>query len=267
MITFIVPACNEAENLPSLLDGMHEKMAILGRPWRIVIVDDGSTDGTADIAASYSPRLAIDVVRHEVNGGPGAAFRTGFGWALTRSRPEDIIVTKEADNTSDLSILPQMLAAIEAGNDIVLASCYAPEGTIVGSTWDRLLLSAVANLMLRTVFVIPGVYTYSSFYRAYRAGTLDRAFRAYGGALLECQGFACMVEMLVKLHRLPIRIAEVPMVLRCNLRKGSSKMVRLKTIREYVRLIARERLRSRTGDRRVRAAFEAISPGMMPVDG
>jgi len=267
MITFIVPAYNEAENLPTLLDGMQQRMDTLGRPWRILIVDDGSRDATAAIASSFASRFAIDVISHEANRGPGATFRTGFEWALARSRPDDIIVTKEADNTSDLSVLERMLADIESGSDVVLASCFAPQGGIVGSTWDRHLLSSVANLLLRTFFVIPNVHTYSSFYRAYRAGTLDRAFRAYDGALLECRGFACMVEMLVKLARLPIRITEVPMVLKCDLRKGASKMARLRTIGEYLRLIVREALRSRVGDRRVRTAFEAVGPsGVMSAD-
>ena len=87
---------------------------------------------------------------------------------------------------------------------------------------------------------------------------MQRAWAAYDGRLIECRGFACMVELLVKLSRLPIRISEVPMVLRCDVRKGASKMVRSKTIAEYVRLIARELVRSRAEDQRVRAAFEAL---------
>lgn len=263
MIIFIVPAYNEEANIGSLLEQTGEKMEALGLPYRIFVVNDGSRDRTEEIARSFAGVMQVDVITHSVNRGVGAVFRTGFRAALEAAGPRHIIVTKEADNTSDLSILGTMLAKIDAGNDVVLASCFAPEGKIVGSTLDRHILSFVANLLLRTFFPIPGVYTYSSFYRAYRAEMLRRAFSAYDGKFLECHGFACMVEMLVKLSRLPIRIAEVPMVLQCNLRKGTSKMVRLKTILEYLRLIGRETFRSRAEHRRVRAIFETVSqPGL-----
>lgn len=262
MIIFILPAYNEEENLPALLESMREKMDAIGRSYHILVIDDGSRDRTGEIARSYSTRLSLEVIRHQVNRGVGEVFRTGFRRALEIAGPGDIIVTKEADNTSDLAILGAILNEIDGGCDVVLASCFAPGGGVVGSTLDRHVLSFVANLLLRTFFPIPGVHTYSSFYRAYRAETLRRAFAAYDRKVLECDGFACMVEMLIKLSRLPIRIAEVPMVLQCDLRRGASKMVRLRTIFEYLRLIGRETLRSRARDRRVRAAFEMVSqPG------
>lgn len=259
MIIFVVPAYNEEENLPTLLESMRNKMDAIGRSSHILIVDDGSRDRTAEIAHSYSTRISLEVIHHHVNQGVGEVFRTGFRRALEIAGPSDIIVTKEADNTSDLSILDAMLSKIDSGFDVVLASCFAPQGKVVGSTWDRYVLSFGANLLLRTFFPIPGVYTYSSFYRAYRAETLHRMFTVYDGKLLECQGFACMVEMLVKLSRLPIRVAEVPMVLQCNLRKGASKMIRLRTVLEYLQLISREMVRSRAEDHRIRAAFNTVS--------
>jgi dolichol-phosphate mannosyltransferase len=258
MIVFVIPAYNEEENISTLLEGLRQKMESLGRRYHVVVVDDGSTDRTVELARSFASACSLEVMRHPVNRGVAEVFRTGFRRALEIAGPDDILVTKEADNTSDLSILNLMLAKIEEGHDVVLASCYAPQGRVVGSTVDRRLLSFLANLLLRVCFPIPHVHTYSSFYRAYRAQTLREAFAAYQGELLECRGFACMVELLVKLSRLPIRMTEVPMVLQCDLRKGSSKMIRSKTIAEYLRLIAREMLRSRTEDYRVRVAFEAL---------
>lgn len=255
-LIFVIPAYNEERNVPALLERMQRKMAELGRPYHIVIVDDGSRDRTAEIARSFADRVSIEVVSHPVNRGVGQVFRTGFERALALAGPGDVVVTKEADNTSDLSILDAMLQRIDDGHDVVLASCFAPEGGVAGSSLDRHVLSFVANLLLRTTFPIRGVHTYSSFYRAYRADTLRRAFVATEGRLLECDGFACMVEMVVKLSRLPVRIAEVPMVLQCDRRKGKSKMPRLSTIREYFHLISRELFRSRAVDRQVRAAFE-----------
>jgi dolichol-phosphate mannosyltransferase len=88
-------------------------------------------------------------------------------------------------------------------------------------------------------FPIRNVKTYSSFYRAYRASVLRRAIDAYDGKLIEEPGFVCMVEVLVKMHWLGIRISEVPMVLKIELRKGSSKMRILNTIRGYIRFISK----------------------------
>jgi len=90
------------------------------------------------------------------------------------------------------------------------------------------------------IFKIKGVKTYSSFYRAYNAKMLKRAFVAYEERLIEKHGFICMVEMLVKLNRLPIRIVEVPMILRCDFRKGKSKMKKMKTTIEYINLLFNE---------------------------
>ena len=258
-VLFVIPAYNEASNLPSLLDNTSQRMRAIGRPFHVIIVDDGSRDRTREIALSYAGSISIEVVSHETNLGVGAVFRTGFRRALEIAGPDDIVVTKEADNTSDPAILERMLSAIDGGYDVMLASCFAVGGRVVGSTLDRHILSFCANLLVRTFLPMPGVRTYSSFYRAYRAGVLRCAVRAYEGRLIELRGFACMVEMLVKLGRLPIRIGEVPMVLQAKLRKGPSKMVRmvqLRTIGEYLTLVVRHAFRSRRTERNIRFAFE-----------
>ncbi len=264
MVIFIIPAYNEEENIGRLLEGMRLKFEGIKLKAHVIIVDDASRDRTGEIARSFSPRLSIEVVRNPVNKGVAEAFRAGFRRALELAGPEDFIITKEADNTSDLSVLQAMLGRLAEGYDLVLASCFAPQGKVVNSTADRHLLSWGANWLLRTFFPIPGVHTYSSFYRGYRADTLRRAFEVYNGRLLECEGFGCMVEMLVKLRRLPVKLIEVPMVLQCDLRRGPSKMRRFRTIREYLRLIRREAFRSRLDPERVRAVFERPKEQRMP---
>lgn len=234
-----MPAYNEAKNLPLLLESVDKKMKEVGGTYKLVIIDDGSRDGTAELLKAYQGRYPVTLLRHETNKNVGQVFRTGFAHVLAEAKPGDLIVTKEADNTGDLGILPAMLEKINNGNDIALASCYASGGKIVGTTMDRVILSSVANMLLRIFFPIKGVNTYSSFYRVYKADVMKKAFDAYGGRLIEEDGFACMVEMLIKLNRLKARIAEVPMILRCNLRKGASKMDKSQTILAYFRLIGR----------------------------
>ena len=208
--------------------------------YRIVVVNDGSTDGTRELVESYKAKYPITLLNHDTNKNVGEAFRTGFRYVLDNSSSEDIVVTKEADNTGDINILPDMLEKIKSGYDLVLASCYAEKGKIVGTTIDRIFLSSVANLLLRLFFAIRGVRTYSSFYRGYRVDILKKAFDTYNDCFIEEDGFVCMVEMLVKISRLSAKIAEVPMILRCDLRKGKSKMKKTATVFGYFRLIAKE---------------------------
>lgn len=240
MLFFIIPAYNEAKNIPLLLESIDSKMRAVGCAHTIVIVNDGSTDGTKELIESYGKRFPIVLLNHAKNMNVGGVFRTGFKYVLERLSPGDIVITKEADNTSDMNILPVILEKIREGSDIVLASCYAYGGRIEGTTMDRIFLSSMANAILRTLFPIRGVRTYSSFYRAYRGESLKKAFIAYDGRLIEENGFVCMVEMLIKLSRLPVKIVEVPMVLNCDMRKGASKMNKTQTMFAYFHLVVKE---------------------------
>ena len=208
--------------------------------YKLIVVNDGSTDHTKELVESYKNKFPIILLNHATNRNVGQVFKTAFEYIMNQAESGDVVITKEADNTSDLSILPAMLKKINMGYDLVLASCYAKEGKIVGTTIDRRILSSMANLLLRLCFPIKGVRTYSSFYRAYRVDGLKKAFNTYDDRFIEEKGFTCMVEMLVKLNRLPIKIIEVPMILRCDFRKGKSKMDRGQTILGYFQLIARE---------------------------
>lgn len=236
-IYFVIPAFNEEQNLPRLFDSIHDWRLDRGVPVRLVVVDDGSTDSTAEIASRYS-KLPVTLVQHPINLGVHQVFRTAFRTVHNLAPAgEDLIVTLEADNTSSLDILDKMLARAREGNDLVLASCYAPGGGVVGTTPYRKFLSWCANLILRCVPGMPRVYTFSSFYRVYRVLFFNRLMAAYGERLIEMEGFVCVVEMLLKGARLGPRLCEVPMRLDGTRRNGASKMKTLHTIRGYLRLL------------------------------
>jgi len=250
LIFFVIPAYNEQENIGALLENIRA-LGFESGDYRVIVVDDGSRDRTVEIVQAVSSKVPVQVVSHPVNQGVGAVFRTGFDAALKLAAPSDVIVTMEADNTSDLAILPEMLRKVSSEADLVLASCYAPGGRIEGTNVWRKVLSWGANLLLVLAFPIQGVKTYSSFYRAYKAGMLAQAIQAYDGKMIEQPGFVCMVEVLVKMHRLGVKITEVPMVLRINMRKGASKMKVSKTIRDYIGFILTDlRQRGRQLDRK-----------------
>lgn len=241
MIIFVIPAYNEAKNLPTLLLKTKEKMEENRLAFRILVINDGSTDGTLEVIESLKADMPVEVYSHYPNKGVGEVFRTGFRKALELAKDDDIIVTKEADNTSDLNILDELIAKIKEGNALALASCYAPKGQVKGTTPFKLFLSKAANFILKLFVPVRGIHTYSSFYRAYNAAALRKLAAFYGDKLIEENGFECMVELLIKFSRAQeIKIAEVPMVLDGSKRAGKSKMRILRTIRGFLRVIFRE---------------------------
>jgi dolichol-phosphate mannosyltransferase len=234
-LVFVLPAYNEEENLPRLLADFEARPDLLARTARVLIVDDGSQDGTADMVDAYDGAVPAEVIRLGVNQGPGAAFRTGFAAALERCSDDALIVTLESDTTSDLDALPSMLARAEADADLVLAS-WVMEGVSV----HRRFLSAAAGWVIRHTLGLQAT-TVSSFFRVYRASVLRAAVERYGSSLVEEPGFACKAELLAKLTALGARVEEVDVPLDWSRRAGKSKMPVLRTMFAYWRMIARLR--------------------------
>jgi dolichol-phosphate mannosyltransferase len=234
-ILYVVPAFDEERNLPRLLADLESRPALFPPGSRVIVVDDGSRDRTAEIAQSYAGPLPLELVRLPDNRGPGAAFRAGFSAALTGTPSQALIVTLEADTTSDLDALPLMLVQARAGADLVLASWV-----MVNVGWVRRLLSDGAGLVVRRVLDVDA-HTVSSFFRVYRASCLRDAQARFGDNLIRERGFACKAELLAKLAALGARIEEVPVGLDTSRRVGESKMPIARTVLGYWRMMARQR--------------------------
>ncbi len=233
---FVIPAYNEEANLPRLFKDLESRPALFPPGSRLLVVDDGSRDSTVNIVETYSGPLPAEVIKLERNQGPGAAFRVGFAAALERCSDEALVVTLEADTTSDLDALPEMLSRARAGAELVLASWM-----MVNVSQFRRLLSGGAALVVNRILGV-NAKTVSSFYRVYRASTLRAAVHRYGDGLIREPGFACKAELLSKLTSLGARIEEVDVGLDTSRRVGESKMPVLRTIFHYWRLMARQRL-------------------------
>jgi dolichol-phosphate mannosyltransferase len=236
MVRFVIPAYNEAENVPGLLADLAPRARELGA--RVIVVDDGSRDGTGEAVEAHRDDLHLAVVRHKHNRGLGTALNTGLRAALGEASDDDAIVTLEADTTSDLDDLPRMLALFEDGYDVVLASVYAPGGAIIGVAGWRLAASKAVSNTFRLLGGLREIHTLSSLYRVYRAGTLRRAAETYGYLLVREPGFAANVELLLKLYNAGARVAEVPTVNDWTRRRGASKMNLRPTVLAYGRLAA-----------------------------
>ena len=244
MIHVVIPVYNEEPNIDGLLEGVRSRMDPLGVRYRIVMVDDGSTDATVEKCRQASrPGSEIAVESHGVNRGPGAAFRTGFLAVLRDADPLDIVITMEGDRTSDERILTRLLHRIwEEGDDIVLASCYLYGGGIKGTELHRVGLSHIANGLMKKTLGLSGLATLSSFYRAYQVSALRAMHARWGEGFIKSRGFECMVEVLYRAAQLRLRVSEVPMVLDGSRRAGKSKMRIVKTSLAYLRLVALARM-------------------------
>lgn len=235
----VLPAFNEAENIGQLLSRAALAFRDAGLPPPIVIVvDDGSHDGTLDTVKSFKELEDVRVFIHAVNQGLGPTLRDGLREASAAARPGDVIVTMDADDTHHPGLIPPMLQKIREGFDVVIASRYRPDSRIVGLSVSRRLMSIGAAWIFRILHPIKGVRDYTCGFRAYRAGLIQSAFERYGEGFVDKQGFQCMVDVLLKLRRLSPRplMVEVPFVLRYDRKGGASKMKILKTIVQTLRV-------------------------------
>jgi dolichol-phosphate mannosyltransferase len=237
MAVFVIPAYNEEANVPRLLADLRSRPE-LWRGGRVVLVDDGSTDATVEVAREHAGELPLELLEQVPNQGPGRAFDRGFRHVLASAASDALIVTLESDTTSDLDALGEMLATARSGADVVLAS-HHDGGELVNVGAHRRFLSRAAAYAIRRTSGLDA-RTVSSFFRVYRAAALHEAYAHYGDDLIREPGFACKAEILIKLDRLGAHIAEVPVALDWSTREGESKLRVLPTVGGYARIMARQ---------------------------
>ncbi len=240
-VVLALPAYNEERGLPQVLENFRRAVGGAGYDIRAVVVDDGSTDGTAAVLEEWSSRLPLTVTKHAVNRGLGETIRDALRLAALTSAPEDIVVTMDADNTHSPDLILEMIPLIREGYDVVIASRYRHGAAVLGLSGFRHLMSFGARVLYQAVFPIRGVRDYTCGFRAYRAATLAEAFKLYGDALVTERSFASMAEILLKVARTGARICEVPMVLRYDLKGGVSKMNVPRTVLKTLGMMARLR--------------------------
>lgn len=241
-VIVVLPAYNEEKSLGLLLQRLDQSMHEDDLQYEIVVVDDGSTDGTARIAREYAQHVPVRLERHEVNRGLGTTIRDGLKSAVSIATDDDIIVVMDADNTHTPGLIRNMIRVVREGADVVIASRYRPGSYVRGVPFHRKLLSLAARAIFQLSFPIRGVRDYTCGYRAYRASVLRDAFRRYGDDFVNQEGFQCMVDILLKLRKLDLIFREVPLILRYDLKQGASKMKVLKTITGSLSLIVQRRI-------------------------
>lgn len=224
MISLLAPAYNEEDVIREFVASLLAGLA-LREDWELVVVNDGSTDKTAEILGELSrtcPNLIV--VTHEKNRNLGGALKSGF--AAARGR---VIVTMDADKTHPPALIAVMVESLN-DTDVCIASRYVPGGGMEGVPFHRRLLSRLANALYRFAFRSP-VQDNTGGFRAYRA-------EAVKDIVIEETGFVVQLEIITKLLMRNARFKEVPFVLG-NRDLGFSKLNYLKTIPVYIRQVLR----------------------------
>jgi dolichol-phosphate mannosyltransferase len=211
----VLPTYNERDNIEPYLRALREVTTSV----EVLVVDDNSPDGTADLAEQLGNELGgVTVLRRADKDGLGSAYRAGFHQVLAAEPPYDVILSMDADLSHDPAVIPTMLRAIDDGADAVIGSRYIRGGGTTDWPVRRQLLSKWGNAYTRAVLrLAPRDCT--SGYRAYRSSALAAIQPGTTGA----EGYAFLTELVRRLTRQGFRIAETPIVFR-DRERGKSKM-------------------------------------------
>lgn len=187
-------------------------------PFDVLIVDDGSPDGTASIVRSLMPEFAGRLHLQERSGklGLGTAYIHGFKWALERGY--DYICEMDADFSHNPNDLPRLVAACEQGADVAVGSRYVPGGSIENWPLDRHIYSRGGSLYTRLITWIP-VKDATAGFVCYKRKVLD----AMNFDEIKFVGYAFQIEMKFAAWKLGFKLVEVPIVF-VDRKVGQSKM-------------------------------------------
>jgi dolichol-phosphate mannosyltransferase len=225
MLWIMLPAYNEQTDLPRLLEKLQQSLQEI--EYRLVVINDGSTDDTARILKGCKGKLDLHIVEHPINRGLGETERDGFEYIAWHADRDDLVVRIEGDDTHEPKYMFDLINKLNEGFDVVNTSRFQPGGGQIGVSPYHAFVSRSANIFMQILLGIRGVSDYSCGYRAYRAAVLQDALEIFGNQLIQLRGlgFTSTLEIIVKLNVLGCRFAEVPFVLRYDQKKGGSKMV------------------------------------------
>jgi dolichol-phosphate mannosyltransferase len=212
----ILPTYNEAENIEGLVRAALAQLETTGREHTILIVDDGSPDGTGRIVDRLAEELAfVRVLHRERKQGLGRAYLAGFGLALANGA--ELVLEMDADFSHDPADLPRLIAAAEAA-DLVLGSRYVPGGGV--SSWGRVrrLLSRGGSAYARILLGVP-VRDLTGGFKCFHRRVLEAIDLEH----VHADGYGFQIELTYKAVRAGFTVAEIPILFR-ERSVGKSKM-------------------------------------------
>jgi dolichol-phosphate mannosyltransferase len=221
-----LPAYNEEASINPLFARIAKFQETVSHKVLVIIYDDGCADNTKNEALAWSEKIEIIYLDGVVNKGLGAGMNALMTAFVDRAENDDMLVIMDCDDTHDPNQIHQMLSVLEnyPKTDIVIASRYRMGATISGVPLHRVLLSIGAAMLYKVVHPIWHVRDYTCGYRAYRRNVVTKAFAVFGSPLIKEKGFACMVELLLKMARAGGKMREIPLALAYDNKLSASKM-------------------------------------------
>jgi dolichol-phosphate mannosyltransferase len=226
-LSVFILAYNEAQNIKAVAQGLHNMLATLGRPYELVIIDDGSTDGTAGIAddlARQYPRIAV--IHHEKNLGLGSAYKTALANAHN-----DLLTFTSADGQFPPEIIRQFLSVMD-GQDMVLGYLPHRKRPLIAEA-----LSAAERILLSVLF---GPFPKFQGMMMFRRKILQEIpLQSEGG-----RGWIILTELIIRTYQKGYRVLSVPTEIR-ERQSGRSKVNNWRTIWQNFRQVVALRARMR----------------------
>jgi len=208
----IIPTYDERDNIGELLDSVLRHLPGAD----VLIVDDGSPDGTGDIVAARGEAdKRIQLLRRPGKAGLGTAYIAGFNWALARDY--DTIIGMDADFSHDPAYLPQFVEQ-SRHYDLVIGSRYIPGGSTPDWKLSRRVISRIGNTVARTVLGLP-VHDCTTGYKCYRR----EALTSINFDAIELVGYGFLIETTYQCYLHGRNMVEIPIVF-TDRREGKSKM-------------------------------------------
>ncbi len=253
-LSVVIPAYNEARRLPRTLERIAVYLQDAIHRWQVgkdavevIVVDDGSTDGTSELARTFSDRLPnLQVLRHSPNRGKGYAVKRGMLAARGQFR-----LFSDADLSTPIDELEKLLPPLLSGEaDVAIASRGLPQSQLlVRQPWAREMLGRLFNLVVQAL-ATPGIWDTQCGFKLFRGEVAERLF-----ALQTLEGFAFDVEVLYLARKFGYRIVEVPV------RWLNDPNTKVQTLRHGLQML-RDVLLVRLNDWRGRYAETHLAPSL-----
>ena len=210
----IIPTYNEKENIEKII----RKVRSLEGDFHVLVIDDGSPDGTAGIVKSLMKEFdgSLFIIEREGKLGLGTAYLTGFRWALDHGY--GFIIEMDADFSHNPDDLPRLIAACDSGADVAIGSRYCKGVSVVNWPIGRLLMSYFASIYVRRMLGIK-VYDTTAGFVCYRRKVLE----AIDFDKVKMKGYGFQIEMKYTACKLGFKIKEVSVIF-VDRTEGTSKM-------------------------------------------
>lgn len=210
----IIPTYNERENIENII----RKVFSLDGGYDILIIDDGSPDGTAAIVKRLQQEFPerLHMIERPGKLGLGTAYITGFKWSIDKGY--DYTFEMDADFSHNPEDLPRLYQACKDGADLAIGSRYCDGISVINWPIGRIIMSYYASVYARTILGMK-VYDCTAGFKCYS----NKVLRAIDLDKVEMKGYGFQIEMKYTTYKLGFKITEVPIIF-VNRKAGTSKM-------------------------------------------